>query len=554
MANTTANQSNYKSNFNYDIDIDKVYSDFIKVIDETRSLVNITDPNNQSLFTKFTKDTFTGAPSTKGLKVENTPQESRCHAFYRIIGFPVVSDGSGYYNPGMDTIVESGRQITLDKKVDIANKLYAGFIDLSNERERYINDNLKIFSNNFTVDAGVLALSSINLRKFSSPFNKNNDAIETPFDFNNQKYDITKNSLVGNQIVPLTDYLGTDGYPATNFSTSRNHIIKPFMVDPRIDLSTPDLKKIAIPFVYDNNQLKIGDFGTAKRPLIEKVILDRFNVSNQTNNIGTLSKSVIDDISKIEAIKDEQLLKDVVAGKIYNLSEQQQFVKYLNIIRAMMNILVKSLIDIKKAQSKYYWLPTPSPTGPEGGFEVSFISLKQFSGNLKTTNDEAIITSFIKSLINDTNAQSAQANNIPDPGNYVLAPYTVTYDSDTSNALGDINSNNLNKLLTDRESMLKTASTALQKIEIIMGEFSGFGLCDIVAVMASLYLMPSNSLLGFLDPDSYQRASKVIKLTFPQNPADVKVALDDFTKTIKNIYDIMDNIYKETYTLNNKNK
>ena len=30
-----------------------------------------------------------------------------------------------------------------------------------------------------------------------------------------------------------------------------------------------------------------------------------------------------------------------------------------------------------------------------------------------------------------------------------------------------------------------------------MGEFSGLGLCDIIAVMGALYIMPKASLLGF---------------------------------------------------------
>ena len=60
-----------------------------------------------------------------------------------------------------------------------------------------------------------------------------------------------------------------------------------------------------------------------------------------------------------------------------------------------------------------------------------------------------------------------------------------------------------NTLNNKRNQLLAKASNALQIVEMIMGEFSGLGLCDIVAVVGALYTMPLASLVGFLDTDSY---------------------------------------------------
>src|ERR1039457_6810378 len=111
------NQANSQAPNNYDIDIKKIYSDFIQKIDSIRSYVNINV--NKSKLTDFT---ITNVPTlVQSLsKVESTTQESRIHAFLRLVGFPVVSADKTYYNPGYDT-VSGDKTITQAAKIAIAN-------------------------------------------------------------------------------------------------------------------------------------------------------------------------------------------------------------------------------------------------------------------------------------------------------------------------------------------------------------------------------------------------------------------------------------------------
>lgn len=535
---------NYKDSQNFEIDIDQLYNDFIKVIDDSRSVVNISDPNNQNILKKFTSDSFTGSATTSSLKPEKTAQESRCHAFYRIIGFPVASNNNRIYNPGLDIIIEKDRKLTIDKKVEIANNPLPGFQSLSNDREKYVNNNLKIFSNNQSIDAQVLALSSKNIRDFVSPFKKNSDAVENPFKSDNQSYEINKNSIIGkNSKVPLIDFKDNNNNSYLKFNSKRSHIIKPFIVDARIDLSTPSAQKVAVPFVKNNSQLKVSETISVKRPLIEKIIIDRFSVTNQIDDSGTLAQNTVDYIKNVSSIKNEQIVKDISSGDLYKLTEKQEFVKYLNIIRETISILVEAQQSIEEVQSKYYWLPIPSTDGPENGSTINPV-FSNLSSNFITERDAAIISLRVQSIIDQIDIQIANLNGTPDVANYSIGNFTTTFDHTTSSSLGDTNASQLQKLIDNRKHDMTIANNLLRTIEIIMGEFAGFGLCDIIAVMASLYIMPKESLLGFLDEDAFIRAKLVVHSLPEEKPTHI-VALNDLTKTVKGFYDLMDDIYRD---------
>ena len=82
-------QESYYSNQPFSIDIDKIYNDFIKEIDEIRSKTNTNNPNNtKNLFASLKEE---NKSISNNSAAEVTLQESRCHAFFRLIGFPVAS-------------------------------------------------------------------------------------------------------------------------------------------------------------------------------------------------------------------------------------------------------------------------------------------------------------------------------------------------------------------------------------------------------------------------------------------------------------------------------
>jgi hypothetical protein len=552
MADTIPNQANYKDDQNFEIDINKVFNDFIMAIDKVRSYTNVSTITNQSAISVFSSGDSTLAKLKSQVTTEATPQESRCHAFFRIIGFPVVSSAFKMYNPGHDIVFNPDRKIgprVSAAKLSIAASPIDKFRDLSIEREKYVSKTLDIFSHPTSIDAGTLALSSgANIRQFAVPFIVNSE----PFDMDpkSQQYVIDVNSTVGAISQPLTlyiDVIGQTPSKATPLLAQRTHIIKPFMVDPVIDFTVNDATKlISVPFVPSKAELfvKDGPGGYVNRPIIEQVIRDRFTVGNQEETTGTADQSVIDYIKSIPAIQDEEIINQVSSGDVYKLGEQTQFVKYINMIRAMMASLVEAQLAIRDAQSKYYWVPVPASNGPEGGCTVQGVFLSdKVTSDFITPRDRDIIQSKVKVTINQINAQTASTEGVPDVGGFAFDSFKTTFGPDTTTAMGDSSAQSLQELTDKRSADLKKASDALRTIEIIMGEFSGLGLCDIIAVMGSLYIMPKDSLLGFLDDDALDRMN--IALSLNESSPGIESAMGDFSSTVKDFYNLMDKIYQD---------
>lgn len=542
-----SNQSNYQDAQNFDIDIEKIYNDFIITIDKIRSYTNTSTISSQSAINIFKSGDITLSKLKSLIKIEMTPQESRCHAFFRIIGFPVVSKNFQIYNPGYDIVYDKSRVIGPSvnvKKLSIAGNPIDKFRDLSIQRENYVSNILNIFNIPNTIDASTLALSSgSRIRQFLSPLATNPEPLD--MEYKNQQYKIDLNSLVGVNEKKLTEYVDIFGNVPTKLQSQKNHIIKPFVVDPVIDFSVNDASKlISTPFVPTKIHLMVKDNVFVNRPIIEKIIRDRFITFNQIDTVGEADKSVIDYIKSIPSIQDEPIINQISSGDVYKLSEQTQFVKFINIIKAMSAKLVESQLIIFSAQSKYYWIPIPSLSGPEGGCDVQGVLLStQVPSDFVTIRDKAIIEAKIKSTINQINAQTNNINGISDIGGFSFDNFSITFDSDTSSAFGDISLQSLQELTGKRFNELQKANNALRTIEIIMGEFSGLGLCDIIAIIGALYIMPKNDLLGFLDDDAIKRMNVLLGLN--ETSPGIQVALQSLTSTVKDFYNLMDKIYQD---------
>lgn len=539
------NQYNYQNNQIYQIDINKIYSDVIQEIDSIRSYVNTTNPNNVSSLLESLKST---SSKIHNIKTETDKQESRCHAFYRMIGFPVVNANYEIYNPGHDIHFDS--ILKLDDKINIALNPISGFKKISFERETYNLKMLDIFANSNSIDAGVLSitsgssgLKSINLRKFSSPF-KNDNAFDMKA--SEQSYTFELLSMVGKNEIFLFNYQDVNGFFTSKLNKTKNHIIKPFIVDPIIDFSVnPNHNRVSVPFPKNQLYTKVSFNKFAKRPIIEKVIRDRFSLDTNIKDAGTASETIVNYVKNIPAIKDENIIKRISSNSnIYKISEQAQFTSYLNIIREMMVKLVDSLRIIHKTQTLYYWVPRPSKIGPEGGCEVRNVFIPtNIDSELITEKDNNILNKIIQSNLNQFNTQTIKNNGTADTGGF-LNDFFQSFSSETTSALGDSTQNTLDSLIIQRKKILDKANEALKTVEIIMGEFSGLGLCDIIAILGALYLMPKDKLTGFLDIDAYNRMTEIPE--FKKIPkADYQDAMNSFALTVKDFYNLMDKIYED---------
>lgn len=535
-------------NQNFDIDIDKVYSDFMKEIDNIRSYTNF----NKDVAEKYIKSLDTTKNNSNNIEigVEKSYQESRCHAFYRLIGLPVLGSDGRFYSPGHDNIKEE-RSLYLDEKRAIALDPIPGFDKLILARENYLNSLVKVFSKPTSIDAGALCVSSggcgdtglPNLREFNVPFAKNEDGMDMSID--SQSYTIDLNTLVGENIINLTDFQSPDGEGPYQLTQTKKHIIKPFIVSGKIDFTVrPATRRICVPFVYDKTNTMIASNVYGKRPLIEKLIRDRIQLINSGSDIGPSNESLNDYIKNISSIKDESLIDKINNSSIYKLSEKREFVKYLFIIQAMMKRLVQATDFIKRAQSQYYWVPQPSINGPEEGSRVRdvFVPTNMSNENLMTELDKSILLSSIKNSINNLIATKSPTNN-DSPDDFAFSEFTNTFDGSTTESLGNSAGNQLEELVTQRKTVLSQANSALRTVEIIMGEFSGLGLCDIMAIMGSLHIMPLENLLGLIDFDAFNRMEKILETNGSIQQKTVSESLELLSSLVKDFYTIMDKIY-----------
>ena len=104
---------------------------------------------------------------------------------------------------------------------------------------------------------------------------------------------------------------------------------------------------------------------------------------------------------------------------------------------------------------------------------------------------------------------------------------------------GNNDAKNLEELTQRRNKFMTKAGKALRKIEIIMGEFSGLGLCDIIAILGTLYVIPKENLLGFLDKDAFSRMQ--ILLNRPEaTQSTLPESMIALTNLVKDFYNLMD--------------
>lgn len=607
-------QTNSQNDQNFDPDVRKMFKHFVTGgntpdDNETHQNIGIDDIRGQisATVTSTTTENLTKAlninPTTNtiaGTPNTTTPvqlaQESRCHAFYRIIGFPVVNESQNdFYNPGFDIVIGKNikRNIDMDRKLRIAKNVGEDFEDLSEARETYASQTSKIFSVPTSVEAGVLALTSgtygkngnVNKREFAAPF-KNTE----PFDFSidSQSYaspgDITSTySLVGDREVLLSDYQDINADPANDYKPKpglggndilfqHKHIIKPFMVDPRIDFSiwaaesrtsSGVSKRIAVPFVPNASFLKTSNTATAERPLLEKIITDRF-ATPTVQEAGVNADSIINYVKGIKSIQSINIgttpISGVFSGSVFKLSQQQAFAQTIKTIEALMSKLVDCIRIVYARQGSYYWLPIPSTLGPEGGCTIRDVPLSvNIDRTLLTVNDFDIIEKQIGVILSNLNSTATIPTTTPDAGSYAFSNYKLTFDPSTSDSQGSLSAQSQVTLTTIRNNSLGQASEALQVIEMIMGEFSGLGLCDIVAIMGALYTMPLNdntadgNLLGFLDEDAIVRAETALKQpagSLKNAKSTIVPAMTSLSNTVNAFYQIMDKIFQDY--MNNK--
>lgn len=604
IAGTSA-QINFTNSQTFEIDINKFYNEIITAIDQIRSHVSVSKSAQAlaAMIQALSNTTATSADPYTFIKQIITdpknPQETRCHAFYRLIGLPVIAPNGLLYSPGYDINTNTlSNPNVRQQHLNVINGISKDIYALMSAREDYVNSMLGIFSlsnqssNLPNINASVLSLSSVaggNVRKFSASVSQSSNPFDTSV--SNQSYTISnQNGQVLNSAstAQLVDYIGPDGLkPLTVLNPiaptqqsplfRRAHIIKPLMVDPRVDLTVnPPNGIICAPFAQDKSKTLYAQDIYLTRPYIETICNYRcnkfLNQTNQTSGQGAQSARYTDlqnYIKNTSSIRNQDLLAKISQDPTQTV-EDQILLKYVNIMNSMVNILSDSIKIVQAAEAPvigHQWIPIPATQGPEFGMTTPDVYL--IPGSNGATLDPIILQNYQQDQDIVTLTAQIQLQNVntqiqePDLGNFAFQGIQSMPDDKSTESFGSRPQNNLDALIKSRKSVCSQAADALQQIEIIMGEFSGLGLCDILAIFTALWTVDEQVLVYMLDDNAFARLyadpnlrDSVVQSRFNSqtnlgvNELDGTDVIMAFEAQVRGMYVLMDKLYSDVHVNN----
>lgn len=535
-------QEEHVDDQNLDIDIKKIYNSYIVEIDNIRSHVSVYNNPTYNDFSKVKAENF-----SPNATIEKKRQESRCSAFYRLLGLP-VTDGVSLYTPGFDLPNNSNVQLN-DSKIKIAQKLFDidGVKDFLNIRENFPKNYEPLFSKQ-GVDSMVLAMSSAEIRAMNISFSN------TPSIFSLDKEQDYKN-LLGSRLIKTVKNNGES--PNENLLPSNLHVLTPLVVDPRVDFNVyPKRNRLAVPFLNNLKDASIAENVFLKKPYIEKVCRERFDIRTNSAVDGYAVSKIINAVKSVDTIKDNELIKKVFFAKNFT-SDTAHFIIFFNSIRCVLSRLHESVMKItpvlaadpfNQGMASYNWTPIPNADGLEFGCTTRLI-FDQVNDLNNTQQDKELISMLYKQELDNI---TKRVNNIgsPDSSGTAFTAAESSIDSQSSDSMGDLAQSQINQAVLKRKKLCDAANDATQDIEIIMGNYSGLGLLDILVISAAFWVVDKKDLLGMLDDTAINRMLKDPNLKAPEvlerksNPPVPGVSLLGFQNKVKEIYDICDSLWK----------
>lgn len=520
-------------------DINTYYTRVIKNIDAFRSRFNATTSNIAKNISLQDLDTVFANNESNS----TSPQESRCNAFYRMMGLPVISgDGALLYSPGFDPDLNRDKD-RIQNNLKIANSAIEKFKILLNAREIYPKNIGKWFQVQ-DANASALAISAIFPRSFGDQVKDPN-----PLSLDTQLFVVQDRSLVK---VNFQNQLNTI---IENQIVNSYHILKPFIVDPRIELTvTPGVNRICAPFLLDKSKTQLSKNNYLQRPYIEKIIRVRFNNKNilaeqkGKEEINKYVNEIINFAKNNTDITDTSII-DNLGNSLNNLhkSEIVNFNKLIKVLEAFVLELVNCIIQINRIRTFINWKPIPNINGPELGSVLNKVDVNDTANNQKIEKEISKLE--IKKILGTTDFNVGLNNT--DLGNFIFSDIDdIVFDTVKHNT--EFFDKQLNKLNRQRDEWGNQANELLKKVEIITGEFSGLGLLDIVSIQAALWIISPEALLGLIDNYAFERMQTNQELKTNVKKLSPIMALTEFEKKLSEVYVLIGHFYNNALDADKK--
>ena len=528
-----------------DLDLESLFNKYILPIEKMRSFA--APPSVDRPVVADGPAVATDAPNQSSVD-PSTPQESRAHAFYRMIGLPVISENSQFYNPGFDPTLKSDAR---KKNYDISTKVPPVVKSAHVLREDNVRRRLAVFRK-ISVDACIHSIA-MGVPGGTKPFLQMDD--NESFDFmtkdDPQKFNIPLRALyIGAR------YLRRDGEVITNFFDSGNHILRPFNVDPNVVDSVvgePNkTRRVAAPFLPTKKDTGIDGSVSTLRPGIEFIL--RLRLSEQgTTTIADSLLSVLDDdatdtvsnseisevVSALLNKEGSSVSSDDIIKRLKNAHRLQliNINKLVKTIKGVAEVLADSIDQIKTTSKTVRWTPVPGVKGPEEGCDITNLVYP-------------IQKTELERRINNLQARALQSSEVGDLGDFTNSEFHLSQMENTERPWVA----ELEDSKECRDASIQRGSNALSAIEIITGEVSGIGLIDVLAIYTALWAIDIESLVSMLDDNAFNRLYEnnenlrsfdveFRRISGPQ--VGITDAVKTFEKQVINILKYADDILKD---------
>ena len=484
---------------------------------------------------------------------QENPFESRAHAFYRMIGFPVVDKYGDIYNPGFippDSLND-------DHRVTLSSDISVEYRELMNKREDHARIMRDIL---FGGDMASTISTAVTL--LPKPFNTiAEDNKKQTFKVDGRANFLLSlqmdNTTLADKMSSAADRLGST--PVTSNVDSGQHILIPFMVDPFIDYTVlPGEKSLCVPFLpsIESTKINANSMNGLYRPGIEFVIRNRLVDTNEDKvfldyirktmeRVKSPSLQYPDDTNisdlhaAIEALAVTNDLDSVDIDKIFagfTTTQATVVTQLVNTIKVVIRILIDSILEFHEIMEHINWLPSPNST-----FATSFGNAGKIVETTSTTNLEKTL------LLLNINKETSQSDQTLEQSlGKFASPFTDLVGS------SDVYDKRISELAPIRDNYASRSMELLQIIEVITGEFSGLGLVDILAVYTALWSISIEDLLNFLDDGSITRLYdnfpnlRTKEVESRKNGAtDILSTLPKFEAKVRSILEFADTLVKK---------
>lgn len=480
------------------INLQNLIEKYIVPIERLRSMSSPTIFNRSVVrnigLSVFSQDADIAIPreiDTAQIDITNA-QESRAHAFYRMLGLPVISaNRTTFYNPGFNP---SKNKKEATDQANVSSNIDPIVTGLQARREQEARNRYNVFQR-LGVEASIHALVLPIVKKFQ--------VLDKNLQFDEK--DEQRFNIPSRKLFIQSNFTRADGEDLTIFKDTGTHILRPFMVNPGIENTVmPADRIICAPFLKTKEDTRLEENTFLKRPGIEQILRLRLKAFENTGIVEqtifqldpTGEPDVDPDAPNIaeltlitKALLSENKINDNAAEAIIASDvEVLNLNKLIQTIKGVIELLINEIEVIAEVSKKINWTPLPDERGPEFGSDVVMLIKRNKTTKLEKKIKELHIKNISSSL------QIDKSDN--DIGSFAMSFMEnpeKTFESD------------INEAKQEKEELVRRGSKALANIEAITGEVSGLGLIDILAVYTALWAIDLDSLVNMLDANAFNR-------------------------------------------------